>query len=62
MAALRDAYDQETVMFPWQAGDVLMLDNMLVAHGRAPFVGPRKVVVGMAETYGRPPSDAERQG
>ena len=21
-------------MFPWQAGDVLMLDNMLVAHAR----------------------------
>ncbi len=30
----------------------MMLDNMLVAHGRAPFVGPRKVVVGMAELFG----------
>ena len=25
-----------------------MLDNMLTAHGRAPYVGPRKVVVSMA--------------
>ncbi|HEX6291095.1 MAG TPA: TauD/TfdA family dioxygenase [Herpetosiphonaceae bacterium] len=51
--ALREAYHQETVSFPWQRGDILMLDNMLVAHGRAPFVGSRKVVVGMAEPVSR---------
>ncbi len=37
------------VSFPWQTGDVLMLDNMLVAHGRSTFQGARKVVVAMAE-------------
>jgi len=42
----------ETVTFRWQAGDVLMLDNMLAAHARAPFKGPRKVVVAMAEPHG----------
>ncbi|RST55766.1 TauD/TfdA family dioxygenase [Variovorax sp. MHTC-1] len=42
----------ETVSFRWQEGDVLMLDNMLVAHARAPFQGPRKVVVAMAEPHG----------
>lgn len=41
----------QTVTFPWQAGDVLMLDNMLVAHGRTPFKGERKVVVAMAESH-----------
>ncbi len=41
----------ETVSFRWEAGDVLMLDNMLAAHGRAPFKGPRKVVVAMAESH-----------
>jgi alpha-ketoglutarate-dependent taurine dioxygenase len=46
---LRSIYEDETVAFPWQEGDLLMLDNMLVAHGRAPFVGPRKTLVGMAE-------------
>jgi hypothetical protein len=46
---LRAAYNAETVSFPWQKGDLLMLDNMLVAHGRSPFVGPRQILVGMAE-------------
>lgn len=46
------AYRQATVAFPWQAGDILMVDNMLVAHGRAPFSGSRKIVVAMAEPFG----------
>ncbi|HKV12833.1 MAG TPA: TauD/TfdA family dioxygenase [Thermoanaerobaculia bacterium] len=50
---LRGAYHQETVSFPWQKGDILMLDNMLVAHGRAPFKGSRKILVGMAEPIER---------
>jgi hypothetical protein len=49
--AIREAYRRETVSTPWQIGDVLMLDNMLVAHGRSPYEGPRKVLVGMADAY-----------
>jgi alpha-ketoglutarate-dependent taurine dioxygenase len=49
--ALRGAYEQETVSFPWRHGDVLLLDNMLAAHGRAPYAGPRKILVGMAEPW-----------
>lgn len=48
---LRTIYHEETIVFPWQTGDILMLDNMLTAHGRKPFVGKRKVVVGMAEAF-----------
>jgi len=46
---LRAAYAAETVSFSWIRGDLLMLDNMLAAHGRAPFAGPRKILVGMTE-------------
>ena len=44
-----DTYRQEQVVFEWQTGDILMLDNMLVAHGREPFVAPREIAVAMAE-------------
>lgn len=50
--AVRAVIDRHTVSFPWRSGDVAMLDNMLVAHGRAPFKGPRKVIVAMAEAHG----------
>ena len=43
------ACEENSIAFPWRKGDVLLLDNMLTAHGRKPFVGKRKVVVGMAE-------------
>ena len=46
---LREIYRDEMVVFPWQRGDILMLDNMLVAHGRQPFKGQRKVLAGMSE-------------
>lgn len=53
MDHLRAAYRRETVSFPWRKGDLLMLDNMTVAHGRAPFSGPRRVLVGMSEPVAR---------
>jgi len=48
-AHLREAYDRETVKFRWQAGDLVMIDNMLVAHGRSPFTGERRVLAAMGD-------------
>ncbi|MEV2909075.1 TauD/TfdA family dioxygenase [Paenibacillus larvae] len=57
---VRHCYKQETILFPWKEGDILMLDNMLMAHGRTPFTGERRVVVGMAEPYSSVPSNDYR--
>jgi alpha-ketoglutarate-dependent taurine dioxygenase len=32
----------------WRRGDVLLIDNVLVAHGRRPFEGARRVLVAMS--------------
>ncbi len=45
---IRGVYDQHTVKLPWQEGDIMMLDNMLIGHAREPYKGKRKVVVAMA--------------
>lgn len=44
---IRAVLDGETVLFPWRAGDVLILDNLLAAHGRMPFSGARKIILAM---------------
>ena len=44
---VRAAFRQTMVVFPWRLHDVLVMDNMLAAHGRMSFSGPRRVVVTM---------------
>ncbi len=49
MQEIGEVYRKTTRSFPWQEEDILMLDNMLTAHGRNPYAGPRKIVVAMGE-------------
>src|SRR5207253_44043 len=52
MAQIGELYQQCAVQFPWSPGDILMVDNMRVAHARNPYVGPRKIVVAMGKMVG----------
>jgi len=51
LSVIREVYEKTKFSFQWQKNDLLLLDNMLYTHGREPFEGPRKVLVGMARTY-----------
>lgn len=53
MALIGELYESCAVRFAWQRGDVIMLDNMLVAHARDPYTGPRKIVVAMGQMFNR---------
>lgn len=42
---VNDVYAAHTVRQPWQTGDVLIVDNLRMAHSREPYTGRREVVV-----------------
>ncbi len=56
-AELREAYLAERVVFDWYQGDLLMMDNLIAAHGRMPYQGDRRTLVAMADPYRRPDLD-----
>lgn len=47
VAEINAAFEKARVEFPWQHGDLLILDNMLTAHARNPYAGERKILVSM---------------
>lgn len=49
VADLIRAYDAATVREAWQPGDVMVVDNLLAAHGRDPYRGRRRILVAMGE-------------
>jgi alpha-ketoglutarate-dependent taurine dioxygenase len=46
---LNEVYEANTVREPWQAGDLMLVDNVRTAHCRDPYQGPREVLVAMAD-------------
>jgi alpha-ketoglutarate-dependent taurine dioxygenase len=46
---LNETYDAAASRVSWQAGDLLLVDNVRTAHGREPYEGPREMLAGLAE-------------
>ncbi|MFE7402506.1 TauD/TfdA family dioxygenase [Streptomyces sp. NPDC057557] len=46
---LNSVYEANTAREPWQAGDLMLVDNIRTAHSRETFEGPREVLVAMAD-------------
>ena len=49
MLQILDTYRHLQRSVDWQQRDVLIVDNVLVAHGRNAFVGPRRLLVAMGK-------------
>jgi alkylated DNA repair dioxygenase AlkB len=47
LQALYDCFDALTVAIPWQVGDMMLIDNIVTAHGRYPYEGERDVQVAL---------------
>ena len=50
LGKIRRTMEDKSVLFRWQEGDLLLVDNVLVSHGRMPFSGPRKILVAMSQS------------
>lgn len=59
LQVVRQAFREASIHFPWRAGDVLLLDNMQMAHGRHPFTGKRQVVASLLDPYSEHPGCGE---
>ncbi|MGW4551938.1 TauD/TfdA family dioxygenase [Streptomyces violaceorubidus] len=46
---VRDKGLEAAVDVDWHTGDLLLIDNVLVGHGRRPFTGPRRILVAMSD-------------
>jgi hypothetical protein len=46
---INEVYEANTMREPWQAGDLMLVDNIRTAHSREAYEGSREIVVGMTE-------------
>lgn len=47
MESIYEAIAQNTIVFPWQKGDLLIIDNLIMGHGRNVYKGERKILVSL---------------
>jgi alpha-ketoglutarate-dependent taurine dioxygenase len=47
LEAIRAAIRAEMILFDWQRGDLLLVDNYLMAHGRRPYRGRRRILASL---------------
>ncbi len=53
---IRKTIAEEMVLFDWQRGDVLLIDNKLVSHGRQPYSPPRTIYAALLADVARHPA------
>jgi alpha-ketoglutarate-dependent taurine dioxygenase len=46
---VNEVYEENTVREPWQAGDLMLVDNIRTAHSREAYEGSRQVLVAMTD-------------
>lgn len=44
---IMNVLNENTVAYRWKKGDVMVLDNILAMHGRAPFQGKRRILTAL---------------
>lgn len=47
--AIADTFNSIEIAWPWENGDVMILDNLLCVHGRNPFSGQREILTALLD-------------
>lgn len=47
--AINEVYTAHTVSEPWRPGDLLLFDNVRMAHGRTAYTGERRILVALGD-------------
>lgn len=50
MEVVRNVLDRHTRRFDWQRGDLVILDNLRIAHARDPFAGERSIMAALGNS------------
>ena len=53
LESIRQSIWNEMISFRWQRGDLLLLDNLRVAHGRMPYRGKRRILAALIAGSGQ---------